>query len=41
MKQHDPVTESISFELSEEDMAALDGLDTTGGTDRALERKWW
>ena len=27
--------------LSEEDMAALDALDETGGTDRALERKWW
>jgi hypothetical protein len=24
-----------------DDMAALDALDTTGGTDRALERKWW
>jgi diketogulonate reductase-like aldo/keto reductase len=31
----------FDFELSEEDMAALDGLDTTGGTGRALERKWW
>jgi diketogulonate reductase-like aldo/keto reductase len=29
------------FQLSEEDMAELDGLDCTGGTDRALERKWW
>ena len=24
-----------------EDMAELDALDRTGGTDRALERKWW
>jgi diketogulonate reductase-like aldo/keto reductase len=31
----------FDFELSEEDMAALDALDETGGTDRALERKWW
>jgi diketogulonate reductase-like aldo/keto reductase len=31
----------FDFELSEEDMAALDGLDQTGGTDRARERKWW
>ena len=27
--------------LSAEDMAVLDGLDQTGGTDRALESKWW
>jgi diketogulonate reductase-like aldo/keto reductase len=31
----------FDFELSDEDMAALDALDTTGGTGRALERKWW
>jgi diketogulonate reductase-like aldo/keto reductase len=31
----------FDFELSGEDMTALDALDTTGGTDRALERKWW
>ena len=31
----------FDFELSDEEMVALDGLDTTGGTDRALERKWW
>jgi diketogulonate reductase-like aldo/keto reductase len=31
----------LEFELSDEDMAALDELDTTGGTGRALERKWW
>jgi len=29
------------FTLSDEDMAALDALDRTGGTDRARERKWW
>jgi diketogulonate reductase-like aldo/keto reductase len=31
----------FDFELAEPDMAALDGLDRTGGTGRALERKWW
>ena len=31
----------FDFELSDEDMAELDALDETGGTDRALERKWW
>jgi diketogulonate reductase-like aldo/keto reductase len=31
----------FDFTLSDEDMAALDALDTTGGTDRALERPWW
>jgi 2,5-diketo-D-gluconate reductase A len=31
----------FDFELTDEEMAALDGLDTTGGTDSALERKWW
>ena len=31
----------FDFTLSDEDMAALDALDATGGTDRALERKWW
>jgi diketogulonate reductase-like aldo/keto reductase len=29
------------FALSDEDMAALDQLDRTGGTDRAREQKWW
>jgi diketogulonate reductase-like aldo/keto reductase len=33
--------EIFDFELSDQDMAALDALDETGGTDRALERKWW
>ena len=31
----------FDFELSVEDMAELDALDRTGGTDRALERRWW
>jgi diketogulonate reductase-like aldo/keto reductase len=31
----------FDFELSDRDMAELDALDRTGGTDRALERKWW
>ena len=31
----------FDFALSDEDMAALDALDRTRGTDRARERKWW
>jgi 2,5-diketo-D-gluconate reductase A len=31
----------FDFELSEQDMADLDALDRTGGTERAQERKWW
>ena len=31
----------FDFELSEKDMQTLDGLDQTGGTDRAREDKWW
>ena len=31
----------FDFALSDEDIAELDALDRTGGTDRALERKWW
>ena len=31
----------FDFSLSPEDLAELDALDRTGGTDRALERKWW
>ncbi len=31
----------FDFALSDEDMAALDALDETGGAERALERKWW
>jgi hypothetical protein len=30
-----------SFALSDEDLSALDALDETGGTERALERPWW
>jgi 2,5-diketo-D-gluconate reductase A len=31
----------FDFALSDEDMAALDALDRTGGTADARERKWW
>jgi diketogulonate reductase-like aldo/keto reductase len=31
----------FDFALSSQDMAELDELDQTNGTDRALERKWW
>lgn len=31
----------FDFTLSDADMAALDALDGTGGTDSARERKWW
>ena len=31
----------FDFELADQDMAELDALDRTGGTDRALEHKWW
>jgi diketogulonate reductase-like aldo/keto reductase len=31
----------FDFSLSEDDMAQLDALDKTGGSDRARERKWW
>jgi diketogulonate reductase-like aldo/keto reductase len=31
----------FDFTLSDEDIAALDALDRTGGTDLARERKWW
>jgi diketogulonate reductase-like aldo/keto reductase len=31
----------FDFTLSDQDMAALDSLDRTNGTDRALERPWW
>ena len=31
----------FDFTLPEEDMRALDALDDTDGTGRALERKWW
>jgi diketogulonate reductase-like aldo/keto reductase len=31
----------FDFALSDDDMAALDALDTTGGTDAARESTWW
>jgi diketogulonate reductase-like aldo/keto reductase len=31
----------FDFELSDDDLAALDALDRTGATDAARERKWW
>ncbi len=31
----------FDFSLSETDMAELDALDRTGGTDQAQEHKWW
>src|SRR4051812_22752395 len=31
----------FDFTLSDDDMATLDALDKTGGTDRAREHKWW
>jgi len=31
----------FDFELTDEDMAALDALDQTSGTSTARERKWW
>jgi diketogulonate reductase-like aldo/keto reductase len=31
----------FDFSLSQADIAALDALDTTGGTDQAREGKWW
>jgi len=31
----------FDFRLSIQDIAELDALDRTGGTDRALERHWW
>ena len=33
--------EVFDFTLSEEDMAALDALDRTGGTEQARESTWW
>lgn len=41
---HDRIAENakiFDFTLSDADMAELDGLDRTGGTDRAQEDKWW
>jgi 2,5-diketo-D-gluconate reductase A len=31
----------FDFRLSDHDLAELDALDRTGGTDRARERRWW
>jgi diketogulonate reductase-like aldo/keto reductase len=31
----------FDFTLSDQDVAELDALDQTAGTDRGLERKWW
>jgi diketogulonate reductase-like aldo/keto reductase len=31
----------FDFSLTDEDIAELDTLDNTGGTDQALERNWW
>jgi diketogulonate reductase-like aldo/keto reductase len=31
----------FDFVLAEQDMAALDAVDRTGGTDKARESKWW
>jgi 2,5-diketo-D-gluconate reductase A len=31
----------FDFTLGDDDLQALDALDRTGGTDRALERRWW
>jgi diketogulonate reductase-like aldo/keto reductase len=31
----------FDFELADEDLRALDALDRTHGTDKALERTWW
>ena len=31
----------FDFELSDSDLSTLDGLDRTGGTDKAREQKWW
>lgn len=31
----------FDFTIDDEDMARLDGLDRTGGTDRAREEEWW
>jgi 2,5-diketo-D-gluconate reductase A len=31
----------FDFALSDQDLAELDALDQTNGTDRALEDNWW
>jgi diketogulonate reductase-like aldo/keto reductase len=37
----DENSQIFDFTLSDEEMAELDALDETGGTERALESKWW
>ena len=42
--RHERIAENaqlFDFTLTDEDVAQLDQLDRTGGTERALERKWW
>ena len=34
-------TPGLRLRAAADDMAALDALDETGGTDQALERQWW
>jgi len=31
----------FDFALADQDLAILDALDQTSGTERALEHKWW
>jgi hypothetical protein len=31
----------FDFQLTDDDMLALDGLDRSGGTDVAREKPWW
>jgi diketogulonate reductase-like aldo/keto reductase len=41
---HDRIKENsevFGFTLSEQDMATLDALDRTRGTEHAVEGKWW
>lgn len=41
---HERIVENariFDFSLPERDMAALDRLDRTGGTERAVEHRWW
>jgi 2,5-diketo-D-gluconate reductase A len=41
---HERIVENariFDFQLGDEDVTELDALDHTGGTDRALERRWW
>jgi len=38
---HSIISTIFDVALSADDMAELDALDQTGGTDRALEAIWW